>query len=257
METLYSLIKIVISPEIWIFVGLIVGCVLSWTARCPRIVRSVFCIVTALYFMFSTRPLTQALVQPLEAYYHAPVHSGASHDAIVLLVDNPVGQVLQSEQSSIVVTGSAHVLLCGLRYVQAHTAPKVVLAQNVPSGVADKYAGESPVKEWAAALGYPREALLANDYGVATHDRARSIKQVLGADANILLIDSPMHLPRSAAVFRKIGFTVTPVPCAYSSLASKPWTGFDLVPGARNLEASSIAVYEYSGLLIYWLRGFI
>lgn len=258
MDIIVSVIKILLYPEVWIVIILTVGCVVSWTKRCPVSLRVILCLVVLLYYGFSTRPLTQALVQPLETYYRPPTTMPAPHDAIVLFANSAPVLPPFSERPTIVGTSSADLLLCGHVYVQARSAPRVVLAEGV-SGVLTRNAIRyAALQEWAVSLGYPPEAIIANYQGIATHERADAIKQLLGSNNRILLVDSAIHLPRSAAAFRKAGFTVTPIPCDYYSLMSTdPRSLSGLVPSAGNLQASNEAVYEYVGLLAYWLRGLI
>ena len=66
MQNIYSLMKFLLYPEVWIFIGLIVGCLISWTTRSPRSTRFMLFLLVMLYYGFTTRPLTQALVQPLK-----------------------------------------------------------------------------------------------------------------------------------------------------------------------------------------------
>src|SRR5262252_10246497 len=132
MQNLYSLLKVLLNPEVWVFIGLGVGCLISWTTRCARSTRVVLGLLVVLYYGFTTRPLAQALVQPLETYYRAPDTMPAPFDAIVLFVnDHPVLPPF-TERPTIVGTRSADLLLCGLSYVQARIAPKVVWGEVVP-----------------------------------------------------------------------------------------------------------------------------
>ena len=55
----------------------------------------------------------------------------------------------------------------------------------------------------------------------------------------------------------RAGFTVTAIPCDYSLASARPWDLYDFIPSGSTLETSSEAVYEYFGLLAYWLRGFV
>jgi len=146
-------------------------------------------LLVVLYYGFTTRPLAQALVQPLETYYRAPDTIPAPFDAIVLFVnDHPVLPPF-TERPTIVGTRSADLLLCGLSYVQARIAPKVVLGEGGP-GIFSRDATGTPVlQEWAVRLGYPPDAITTTDQGVATHERARAIKQLLGSANQILLLD--------------------------------------------------------------------
>ena len=257
MQNLYSLMKVLLYPEVWIFIGLGIGWLISWSTRCPRSMRVMLGLLLVLYYGFTTRPLAQVLVQPLETYYRAPDTIPAPFDAIVLFVnDHPVLPPF-TERPTVVGTRNADLLLCGLSYVQARIAPKVVLGEVVP-GIFSRDATGTPVlQEWAVRLGYPAEALITTEQGVATHERARAIKQLLGSADRILLLDSAMHLPRSTGAFRKAGFTVTPIPCDAYNMPTAPWGFSAFIPHGGNLVAINEAIYEYVGLLTYWLRGLI
>jgi uncharacterized SAM-binding protein YcdF (DUF218 family) len=211
-----------------------------------------------LYYGFTTRPLADALVQPLESYHRPPPAIPAGQDAIVLFVNDQLRLLPFTEKATIVGTRNADLLLCGLAYVQARIAPKVVLAEGALGVFSRRHAnGTADLQEWAAFLGYPSNSTITSSEGVATHERAHAIGRLLGSNQRILLIDEAIHLPRSVAAFGKVGFTVTPIPCDYHNVPDDPWNVSDFVPHAGNLSALSEAVYEYVGLLTYWLRGFI
>lgn len=255
MQTIYTLIKFLLWPEVWIFIGLTIGCLIGWTRRWPRSARFTLCLLLVLYYGFTTRPLTQALVGPLETYYRPPASLPDGHDAIVIFVTAPEMRPY-TERPTIVGTRNTDLLLCGLVYVLGGSAPKVVLTGEPSGDVPYRAGGAGVFRDWAVLLGYPEQLIIAETQSAATHDRARTIKQLLGADDRILLLDSAMHLPRSTAAFTKVGFSVTPIPCDYA-LSTDAWDLSDFVPQGKLLEASSAAVHEYLGLLTYRLRGLI
>lgn len=253
MHTTYTLLKLLLRPEVWIFIVLSVGCLIAWTRQCPRSIRFTLFLLLVLYYGFTTRPLTQALVEPLETYYSPPALMPVRQDALVIFVGPPKLQPY-TERPTIVGTSVTDLLLCGLGY--AGSAHKVVLTGGAFGEVNHASARIAALQEWAVLLGYPREALIIEAQTEATHDRAQAIRQLLGKDSRILLLDSAMHLPRSAAAFTKVGFTVTPIPCHYE-MSTASWDLSDYVPQGKNLKASSSAVHEYVGLLTYWLRRLI
>lgn len=228
-------IKLLLYPEVWIFIGLSTTCLLAWATRCSRSIRLMLTLLLVLYYGFTTRPLAQALVQPLETYYRPPAAMPTHQDAIVLFVNHPPTLLPFTERPTIVGTRNADLLLCGLSYMHTHSAPKIVLGEGMPGVLPNHVPGTGVLQEWAALLGYPQEAIITNDRGIATHDRARAIKQLLGSQTRIVLIDAAIHLPRSAAAFQKAGFAVTPIPCDYYNLSTNPWSLFEFVPSADNL----------------------
>lgn len=255
MSTTYTILKFLLWPEVWIFIVLSAGCLTAWTREWSRSARFTLCLLLVLYYGFTTRPVTQALVGPLETYFRPPASMPVHHDAIVIFVTSPKVQPY-TERSTIIGTRNADLLLCGLVYVSSGTAHKVVLAGGVSAEVNHTAARTVALQEWAVLLGYPKDTIIADAKSSATHDRARAVKLLLGKNSRILLLDSAMHIPRSAAAFKKVGLDVTPIPCAYTMSAGS-WTLSDFVPQGKNLKASSAAVHEYLGLLTYRLRGLI
>jgi uncharacterized SAM-binding protein YcdF (DUF218 family) len=255
MYTIYTILKFFIRPELWIFTGLCAGCLIAWSRQCPRSIRFILCLVLIFYYGFTTRPLSDALVWPLETYHHSLVTMPTHHDAIVILTEGMPARP-DTARPTVIGTDNVERLVCGLGYVRADPTSKVVLT-IVETGVShDTVLQATVLQQWAVILGYPAGAIITSDQGVATHERARAIKRLLGSTNQILLVDSAMHLRRSVAAFKKAGFNVTPIPCNFQT-STDPWDLPDFVPSAENFRASSEAVYEYTGLLMYWLRGLI
>jgi uncharacterized SAM-binding protein YcdF (DUF218 family) len=255
MHDIYTIFKLFLGPEVFIFIILIASCFAVWMRQGHRFARGTLFLVLVLYYGFTTRPLTHALLEPLETYHRPPVSMPVQQDAIVIFIGSPKVQPY-TVRPTIVGTRDASLLLCGLAYIHAGSAPKVVLTGRVSGEVNHTTAGAVVLQEWAALLGYPRESLIIEHQTEATHDRAQAVKQLLGRESRILLLDSAMHLPRSAAAFQKAGFTVTPIPCDYE-MSTDSWNLSDFVPQGKHLRGSSAAVHEYLGLLTYRLRGFI
>lgn len=255
MQTIYSLAKSLLSPEVWIFLGLGAGCLIGWKKKWPQSAQVVLGLLLVLYYGFTTRPLAQVLAAPLESYHRPPAATSIQHDAMVVLVNAPP-QSVSSEQPTNVGIRNADLLFCGLPFVRAGSVGKVILTGASSDGLRSRVDEPGGLVEWAIILGYPAEVLVKEGGSTATHERAMAVKSVLGSATRVLLVDSAMHLPRSAAAFRKAGLTVTPVPCDSTNLI-EGWEPMDFVPQAQYLGDSSVAIHEYVGLLVYWLRGFI
>jgi uncharacterized SAM-binding protein YcdF (DUF218 family) len=219
MDELYSISKTVLYPELWIFLALTIGSFLSWITRTPFSARFTLCLLTVLYYGFTTRPLADALVQPLETYHRPPTTTPVDQDAIVLFVNDQLALSPFTERATVVGTRNADLLICGLPYARFGNAPTLVLAEGALGAFPRRRTtATADLKQWAIFLGYPEKAIITSTEGIATHERARAIKRLLGSDKNILLVDEAIHLRRSAAAFQKVGFTVTPVPCTTRQL---------------------------------------
>ena len=249
----YALVKCLLYPEVWVFIGLSAGCLVSWLKPCPSLMRYLLLLVLGMYYALTTAPLTHALVWPMESYYHTPVGMPADQDAMVILGSDSPGRPDDGEPT-IIGTGNVDLLVCGLAYAKAGSARKIILTGGATGVFQRSTPGAIVMKQWAAALGYPAAAIISEDKASATHDRARALKQILGDHNRIMLLDSAIHLRRSVAAFEKEGFRVTPIPCTYIT-STDSWDLGDFVPSASNFGASAAAIHEYVGLFKYWIFG--
>ena len=198
------------------------------------------------------------LLGSLESRYPpAPVDDYPRADAIVVLGGStlpPLPPRLEVE-----VTGSFDRVLHGLRLLRAGRAPRLILS-----------GGSIP---WLAGTDLPeaeRMARLAAEYGVEpgqlllesrsrnTRENAVETRKLLRAHGlkRVLLVTSARHMPRAAGVFRKAGVDFLPAPTDYR-VAAKPFSPWRLLPDVEALDASSRAVKEYAGLIVYRLRGWL
>lgn len=155
-------------------------------------------------------------------------------------------------------------LLTGFRLYRATKAPILVMSGGNNPAFRKTGTGSSlqaPEADSMRALleewGVPEAATLVEEKSINTHENAINTHQLLAAQGitRIILVTSAFHLPRAAAAFRKAGFDVDPAPANFRNR----WFDSDMVPRwvpqARALEDSSLAIYEWVGLLVYRLRG--
>src|SRR5262245_13089445 len=112
------LLKVLLEPAAWIFIVVSVACLAAWARQWSRSARFTLCILLVLYYGFTTRPLTQVLVEPLETYHRPPASLLVRHDAIVIFVSSLKLQPY-TVKPTIVGTPNTDLLLCGLAYVRA------------------------------------------------------------------------------------------------------------------------------------------
>lgn len=139
---------------------------------------------------------------------------------------------------------------------KAHRAPLIIVSGAALDG------GVSEAQMMANALkqqDIPDEALILEAGSYTTYENGIMTAQELKQRKidRILLVTSALHMPRSMAVFRKLGITAIPAPSAPQIIVpSDPQFSF-WQPNLRVLAASRSIVKEYVGLLVYWVRGWI
>ncbi len=126
-------------------------------------------------------------------------------------------------------------------------------------------------QEMASLLGLlqvPEDALWLEEDSRNTHENAVNTHAILapmGID-RIILVTSAIHMPRSVALFERLGFDVIPAPTDYR-ITQTEWDRLrspnpavqllNLIPSAENLSQTSGVLKEYIGLFIYRLRGWL
>jgi uncharacterized SAM-binding protein YcdF (DUF218 family) len=87
-----------------------------------------------------------------------------------------------------------------------------------------------------------------------TKDEARLIKNIVGND-RFVLVTSASHMPRSMALFKKLGMQPIPAPTDYWVKERQGISPAMFFPSSNGLRKAERAFYEYLGLAWANLRG--
>lgn len=248
----------------------ILGLVLLW--RSPR-AAAVAMVLSLLVLVGGSNSLTaSALVQSLEARAIAletaatgnPPGDLPAAEAIVVLgggtrpADPPRPWVDLMEEGDRVLYG-AKLFLEG-------KAPYLILSGGRISWNGEP--GRSESEDMAAvarAMGVPGAAILQDPTSLNTRQNAVNVGAILEREnlGRILLVTSALHMPRSTAIFRKLGIDTVPAPTdflfAYGDARPDSWEAIAiaLLPDADSLRQTTRALKEYLGIVVYWLRGWV
>jgi uncharacterized SAM-binding protein YcdF (DUF218 family) len=93
-----------------------------------------------------------------------------------------------------------------------------------------------------------------NDANTTRENAQMAARDLAGAEIRrIALVTDAMHMPRSARAFAAQGFHVIPAATGYAG--QRPFAPYQLVPGAKHLWLSQMALREWASQLVYRLRG--
>lgn len=243
----------------------LMGFACFWVVKRPGRSRLVLVLAIALLWLSSTQLVSQALVRSLEAQTLAqPIQIAElpKADAIVLL--GGATRSAHPPRPWIDLSEEGDRVLHTLRLYQAGKAAKVILS----GGRIDWRGAGTPESEDMAtvltALGVPSSALLQDPTSLNTYQNAINVQQILRKQElkRILLVTSAMHMPRSLAIFRKLGIDVVPAPTDFlvsnrETLDTPQARLLSLLPDGEHLRATNRALKEYLGLWIYRLRGWV
>jgi len=187
-----------------------------------------------------------------------PVAAYPQVDAIVVL--GGVTSALIAPRLTVDVNGAFDRLLHGVRLLKAKKAPLMVLTGGVMASLSGTNVPEAErMRRLAVEMGVAEESLLLEIESRNTHENAVFTARLLRdrkLDPRILLVTSASHMSRSVAVFRAQELVVIAAPTDIRSV-SRPLNPGRFIPDAGGLQQSSIALKEYVGWWVYWLKGWV
>ncbi|MDY3330902.1 MAG: YdcF family protein [Pelistega sp.] len=133
-------------------------------------------------------------------------------------------------------------------------APKIILSGAALEGNVSEALGMSMQLR---NRGIPKENLIIENQSKTTQENGFYVDKILKKEGmtHILLVTSALHMPRSMAVMKKLGYD--PIPAANPPQIVLPEHIHPFLPNARALEGSRSIIKEYIGIIAYFIRGWI
>ena len=256
---MYNLASKLLAPlfdPLTLAILLFVCALLAWKHR--RLAMRLLIVAVALLLVFTTRFVSNALVRSLEDQYRDSGLDVPPAQAIVVL-----GGAIHMPTDAHHLTGlidPTDRLLVAFRLYRAGKAPLILCSggRNPLGG-----AGRTPESLWMSRLleewNIPSTAIEIESGSINTHENAILSYQALAPRGihKILLVTSAMHMPRAAGTFRKAGFEVIAVPGDFHSGWGDGYFLEKWLPGGKSLVDSDTALYEWLGIAMYRLRGWM
>jgi uncharacterized SAM-binding protein YcdF (DUF218 family) len=210
-----------------------------------------------LYLAFCMPVTAHFLMRGLEGRYE-PQSEYVPVSAVVLLGGFTRGKV--PPRPYVETNTDANRAFGALRLWRQGLAPKMVLTGGLLEWTTDEAVPEaqSMFELLNEHFGVDSADVIIESRAQNTKDNAVYTREALteaGLGLDIILVTSAYHLPRSVAVFKKAGFTVTPVPVGYFADRDFSRKPFRWLPTASALIESTIALREYLGMLVYKALG--
>jgi len=207
-----------------------------------------------LFIGFSYDTLPNALLAPLEDRYAPLSKIPAGNDLkwVVVLGGGHISDPrlpANSQLSSNALTR----LVEGIRIHRLLGDSKLLLSGGGPPH--KKVSNAEVMADAAMALGVDESDIVLESQSMDTKDEAILVREIIG-ESSFVLVTSAAHMPRSVALFRKLGMAPVPAPTDYGIKKGEGGLSlWMLVPGAGGFARAGSAMHEYMGLTWAWLRG--
>ena len=249
--TLSKVIWWLITPLHALLLCLVAGMVLLWCRR-MRAGTGLVTLAVLLMVLIGATPVPEWTIRPLEQWH-----------PLTKLTDPPDGIILLGGGQNVEFTEAyerpqlndraetlTEFVALGRRYPKA----RMVFAGGSGDLVSHALSEADVVQRFAAQQGFDSERLLLESKSKNTHENALYAKELANPKPGErwLLITSAFHMPRSVAVFEKIGWQVLPYPTDYHALPTGVEWRVNLVYRFRVFHR---ALHEWIGFLVYWVTG--
>jgi uncharacterized SAM-binding protein YcdF (DUF218 family) len=252
----------VVSKVLWVIVQpvsitlilLLIGLLLSFT-RLRRMSRFAILLGFVVLGLSAFSTLGYVLVRPLEATFPAPDAPPANVTGIIVL-----GGGMDVEINS--VRGGYELNRAGDRFVAVvHLAQLYPDARLVLSGGVGDIDQEGEPEAIAAqrmlvALGVDPARIVVETASRNTNENAVMTRDAIDPrpGETWLLVTSAFHMPRSVGLFRKAGIHVIAWPVDYRGTGTEGF-GITAHQPVENVATTTLALREWTGLLVYWMTG--
>ena len=184
-----------------------------------------------------------------------PPQERAKADAVVVL-----GGGLRSTNhgTRLNLGASADRVLYAAELYHAGRAPLVIASGGAAKWLGIDHPEAAGTARLLVRLGVPEAAIRAEAESRTTRENALFTARLMERLEleGILLVTSALHMRRAEATFRRLGLQVIPAPTDFETLG-RDASVMDWIPDAGALEASSRAMKEYFGYVVYDWRGWV
>lgn len=249
------------SKLVWVFgqplslaFFLIVFALLAGLLRWRRTSLSSTAIAALILFVTFYTTAGDYLMQGLEDRFPKPQDPDSLQCMIVLggAFENEVNTV----RHGIEFNAGGDRFVEALRLAQKYPQSRILISGGDGS-LSGIYEGDAVISgRFFPLFGVAKERLVEETTSRTTFENALNTKELLASQglSRCLLITSGYHMPRSVAIFRKLGIDVVPWPTDYRT-DGKVKPDLDFTQPSRNSQNMSTAIREWFGLVGYYFAG--
>lgn len=209
----------------------------------------------SLFAVLGLTPVGNALILPLENRFPPWESRGGAPDGIVVL-GGSFDTVVAPARGEITLTEAAERVTVVAQLARQYPAARIVFSGGSGRLIYQGTTEATLATRLFDSFGIARNRFAAEDRSRDTFENAVYSKEIAQPrpGERWLLVTSAAHMARAVGAFRAAGFPVEPYPVDYRTRGRADLTRpFPSV--AEGLKRVDRAVYEWTGLLVYWLGG--
>jgi uncharacterized SAM-binding protein YcdF (DUF218 family) len=242
----------------FLVVGVFAGVVLLYSSALVRWGRRWLLLLALLYVALGLPVVSQWLERGTRPVYRGVQTraDAAGATAIVVLGNGIVSYVAEPFAVEGLTRRTAFNIMEGARLYQLLEPPLLVASGGFADPERRRRSEAEAVRDGLVRLGVPADRVRLEPQSVNTHEQAVRVASMLADHRRIVLVTTPIHMPRAVTLFEAQGLQVVPSPSRIDYTPEA--TAADrFIPSASALRASELSIYEYLGLAYGWTRGWM
>lgn len=206
----------------------------------------------------SLPPFAEWALGTLERQYPARALADLPEADVAIVLGGALGARVHPRVTVDLTASSDRVLQAARLYRAGKVKRVLVTGGNTPW-----LPGEEPESELIRDLliewGVPADAISTAGASRNTYENALEIRAMREQKpfGSALLVTSAAHMPRSMAIFKRVGIQVSAATTDVEVVSSSPWTPLRMLPDAGALAMSTAAMKEWMGFYAYCAREFL
>jgi uncharacterized SAM-binding protein YcdF (DUF218 family) len=235
------------------------GLYLLWFTTKQKAGKILISVGLVILTLFSYSIITNKLLRPLERKYDAfeigsssavPETEGETSIKFVVVLGG--GHTSDPELPPISQIGKSSLvrLIEGIRIYRKYSGAKLLLSGGA---VFDPVSEAEIMARVAREIGVPERDIILESKSKDTKDEAMFIKPIVDNEP-FVLVTTASHMPRSMALFKKLGMDPIPSPVGHCVKDGEELSLYSFFPSTGNLGKAELAIHEYLGLTWAKLR---
>ncbi|MBT3881311.1 MAG: envelope biogenesis factor ElyC [Candidatus Scalindua sp.] len=236
------------------------GLYLLWFTTKQRAGKILVSVGLVILTLFSYGIIVNKLLRPLERQYDkfeiknpSTVSKEEDESTIKFVVVLGGGHCSDPELPLISQIGRSALvrLIEGIRIYRKYPGAKLLLSG---SGGNDPFSNAEMMARVAREIGVSEGDIILESKSQDTKDEALFIKPIVGNEP-FVLVTTASHIPRSMALFKKLGMNPIPSPVGHSVSGNQGLSFYSFIPNAGNHGKAELVIHEYLGMTWAKLRG--
>ncbi len=249
---LSKILDLFLTPIAWVVLLVVAGLIRPQASRVRRALAPLGLLVLVL---FSEESVSNALFRSLESPPIRTMRPDVIYDVAILLGGVNDERVVGTWGERAFNDNNERLLATYdlLRTGRARTA---IVSGGTAWAAPQQYTEAQVLADQLVAWGIARDRVIVEDQARNTHENAVLSAAIVRGRGfqSVLVVTSAFHMPRAYGCFVAEGLPVDTLPVDFRSFDGR--FGVDSLPRADHLAESTAAIREWSGRVIYKIRGY-